>query len=196
MVGDEAGSLSEPLTQAGMVFGTPGYLSPEQAAGHGADARSDIYALGIVLYEMVAGRRPFMRQDPLDVVRDHLNTLPPPPRAVGAPILGRARVGDLEGAGEGSQGALADGRGVLDGAGQGARGERGDVAADGGGSSVGGTRGDPTPTPTPTATRRRRERERITCRGRSRADVALLLVIVVAGADAERRRRPLRRRRR
>jgi serine/threonine-protein kinase len=86
MVGEDAGSASEPLTQAGMVFGTPGYLSPEQAAGHGADARSDVYALGVMLYEMVVGRRPFVRQDPLDVVRDHLNTLPPPPRAVGAQI--------------------------------------------------------------------------------------------------------------
>ena len=86
MVGDDARIASEPLTQAGMVFGTPGYLSPEQASGHGADARSDLYALGVMLYEMVAGRRPFVRQDPLDVVRDHLNTLPPPPRAVGAPI--------------------------------------------------------------------------------------------------------------
>jgi hypothetical protein len=75
-----------PLTQAGMVFGTPGYLSPEQAAGYAADARSDIYAVGIVLYELVAGRRPFLRADPIDVVRDHLNTLPPPPRTFGAQI--------------------------------------------------------------------------------------------------------------
>jgi serine/threonine-protein kinase len=82
----EGDSSSEPLTQAGMVFGTPGYLSPEQAAGLPADARCDLYALGVMLYEMVAGRRPFVRPDPLDVVRDHLQTPPPSPRSLGAPI--------------------------------------------------------------------------------------------------------------
>src|SRR5262249_806667 len=85
MVG-ETSVANEPLTQVGMVFGTPSYLSPEQASGNKADARSDLYALGIMLYEMVVGRRPFVRPDPLDVVRDHLQTLPPPPRAVGAAI--------------------------------------------------------------------------------------------------------------
>jgi serine/threonine-protein kinase len=71
----------EALTQAGMVFGTPSYLSPEQAAGGRVDARSDLYSLGVVLFEMVCGRRPFERNDPLDYVRDHMNTPPPPPRS-------------------------------------------------------------------------------------------------------------------
>ncbi len=72
----------EPLTQAGMVFGTPGYLSPEQAAGLRIDARADLYSLGVVLFEMVCARRPFEREDPIDVVRDHLNTAPPKPRSL------------------------------------------------------------------------------------------------------------------
>jgi eukaryotic-like serine/threonine-protein kinase len=80
------GDSEEKLTQAGTVFGTPGYLSPEQASGKPADARSDLYALAVMLYELVVGRRPFMHADPLDVVRDHLSTPPVPPRSRGAKI--------------------------------------------------------------------------------------------------------------
>jgi hypothetical protein len=76
----------EPLTQAGMVFGTPGYLSPEQAAGRPIDARADLYSLGVVLFEMACNRRPFEREDPIDVVRDHLNTAPPRPRTINPAI--------------------------------------------------------------------------------------------------------------
>jgi serine/threonine protein kinase len=66
-------------TAAGMVIGTPFYLSYEQARGLRVDPRSDIYSLGVVLYEMVTGRVPFQGQS-LEVIRKHLNEPPPPPR--------------------------------------------------------------------------------------------------------------------
>src|SRR5262249_55279656 len=79
---DVAGDGGEALTQAGMVFGTPGYLSPEQAGGRNIDERSDLYALGVVLFEMACGRRLFVRPDPIDIVRAHLATAPDRPRSV------------------------------------------------------------------------------------------------------------------
>ncbi|HEU4978757.1 MAG TPA: serine/threonine-protein kinase [Solirubrobacteraceae bacterium] len=67
-----------PLTLTGQVLGTAGYLSPEQAAGHGATDASDRYALAVVAFELLAGRRPFDGR-PSEQLRAHVET--PPPRA-------------------------------------------------------------------------------------------------------------------
>jgi Protein kinase domain len=77
---DAAGSR-QAATENGRIFGSPAYLSPEQAAGEPADARSDLYSLGVVLFEMLCGRPPFVRAELLEVVNDHRVTPPPSPRA-------------------------------------------------------------------------------------------------------------------
>src|SRR6476660_4420116 len=65
-------STRETLTQAGVVFGTPEYLSPEQAMGEEADGRADLYAAGIMLFEMLTGHRPFEAQSKVEVLSMHL----------------------------------------------------------------------------------------------------------------------------
>src|SRR5271155_5576893 len=70
----------ESLTQTGAVMGTAAYFSPEQAEGKGVDSRSDIYSLGVVLYEMVVGRPPFTGDSPVAVASKHVRDMPVLPR--------------------------------------------------------------------------------------------------------------------
>jgi serine/threonine-protein kinase len=75
-----ATSTKENLTQTGAVMGTATYFSPEQAQGLAVDPRSDVYALGVVLYEMVAGRPPFQGDNPVSVAYKHVREEPTPLR--------------------------------------------------------------------------------------------------------------------
>jgi serine/threonine-protein kinase len=78
-VGSDA---EDNLTQAGSVMGTATYFSPEQAQGLPLDPRSDLYALGVVLYEMVTGRPPFSGDSPVAIAYKHVQEQPVPPRQI------------------------------------------------------------------------------------------------------------------
>src|SRR5690606_11245053 len=74
------------LTATGGVVGCPFYIPPEQACGDVMGERSDQYALGVVLYEMAAGRVPFQGSTAVAVMTQHLNSAPPSPRAFNAAL--------------------------------------------------------------------------------------------------------------
>ena len=68
------------LTRHGMIFGTPRYMSPEQVEGGEVDQRADLYAFGVILYEMVTGKLPFEGRSVMALLNKHLNEEPRPPR--------------------------------------------------------------------------------------------------------------------
>ncbi|MCX4763499.1 protein kinase [Streptomyces sp. NBC_01275] len=70
------------MTQTGMVVGTPQYLSPEQALGRGVDARSDLYSVGIMLFQLVTGRLPFEADSPLAIAYAHVQEEPVAPSSI------------------------------------------------------------------------------------------------------------------
>jgi hypothetical protein len=76
---DQGGVTAMPMTKAGDLLGTPQYMAPEQIRGEQVDARTDVYALGAMLYEMITGRLPFEAPSLMAILGKHLSEAPAPP---------------------------------------------------------------------------------------------------------------------
>jgi eukaryotic-like serine/threonine-protein kinase len=85
-------ALELEVTDQGLIFGTPHYMSPEQGHGEPIDARSDLYSLGVILFEMLARRKPFVAENPMAIIYKHRKSpVPQLPDAVAAlqPLIQR-----------------------------------------------------------------------------------------------------------
>jgi serine/threonine-protein kinase len=70
------------LTRTGLILGTPYYIAPEQAQGGTVDPRTDLYSLGVIMYEMLTGRPPYVGPDPVSILLQHVQGKPTPPRQI------------------------------------------------------------------------------------------------------------------
>ncbi len=107
--GDEPSNL----TRTGAIFGTPLYMSPEQAKGKPADARADVYALGVILYELLTGSVPFGGESSVEILSQHIGAAPVPPSEVApdraiAPTLEALVLRALEKEPEARQSSMAE----------------------------------------------------------------------------------------
>jgi serine/threonine-protein kinase len=82
------------LTRTGLILGTPYYIAPEQAQGGTVDPRTDLYSLGVIMYEMLTGRPPYVGQDPVSILLQHVQGKPAPPRQIN-PALSPALDGTI-----------------------------------------------------------------------------------------------------